>query len=134
MRKEDTVKSYEQLCLRWEYIELQDLPANKAAKILGCSARTLVNALNTCRPGAYDSSRFKHQSRATYVYNKCAGCGKHEASIRINLSATDEVARLAIHKDSFYLCNDCASRLASVLPEHLFREFSKDVHKHVLHL
>ena len=135
MRTEKTLQAYEQLCIRWEsFPQLKDVPAKQAARFLGCSPGTLVKALNTLRPGAYDPSRFKHQPRATYVYNRCAGCGRQEASIRLNFASTDEAARLSIYKMSFHLCNTCASRLAAALPENLFREFSTTMFKYTHHL
>jgi hypothetical protein len=101
---------YEELCKRWEELGLQNVCAKEAAIKLGTNATTLVLALKTRRPGAYNPNRFKGGRKPRmYVYQKCRYCGA-DTSIRIDLSTVDEAENKKLGKTSIYVCKNCISK------------------------
>lgn len=98
---------YEELCKLWEELELQNVSAKEAAAKLGTTPSTLVVALNTRRPGAYNPNRFKGGRKPRmYVYQKCRYCGA-DTSIRIDISTVDEAENKKLGKTSIYVCKNC---------------------------
>jgi hypothetical protein len=105
MTKSD--ERYEELCKRWEELGLQNVCAKEAAVRLGTNATTLVLALKTRRPGAYNPNRFKGGRKPRmYVYQKCRYCGA-DTSIRIDLCTVDEAENKKLGKTSIYVCKNC---------------------------
>ena len=108
MKKSD--ERYEELCKRWEELGLQNVCAKEAAVRLGTNATTLVLALKTRRPGAYNPNHFKGGRKPRmYVYQKCRYCGD-DTSIRIDLSTVDEAENKKLGKTSMYVCENCISK------------------------
>ena len=98
---------YEELCKLWEELELQNVCAKDAAAKLGTTPSTLVVALKTRRPGAYNPNRFKGGRKPRmYVYQKCKYCGA-DTSIRIDISTVDEAENKKLGKTSIYVCKNC---------------------------
>jgi hypothetical protein len=98
---------YEELCKLWEKLELQNVCAKEAAAKLGTTPSTLVVALKTRRPGAYNPNRFKGGRKPRiYVYQKCRYCGA-DTSIRIDISTVDEAENKKLVKTSIYVCKNC---------------------------
>lgn len=81
--------------------------AKEAAVKLVTTATTLVLALKTRRPGAYNPNRFKGGRKPRmYVYKKCRYCCA-DTSIRIDLSTVDEAENKKLGKTSIYVCKNC---------------------------
>ncbi len=97
---------YEELCKRWEELDLQNVCAKDAAAKLGTTQSTLVIALKSRRPGAYNPNKFKGRKPSVYVYQKCRYCGA-DTSIRIDISTVDEAENKKLGKTSIYVCKNC---------------------------
>ena len=63
-----TEEKYEKICTTWEEMNLQNVCAREAAAKLGVSPITLVIALKTRRPGAYNPNKFKGRKPRVYIY------------------------------------------------------------------
>lgn len=106
MRWPKSEERWEQICEAWERMDLQNTCAVEAAKKLNVSPATLVTALRTMRPGAYDPNCFKHRRPRVYVYQKCKYCGA-DTSIRIDITTVDEAENRKMGNTSIYVCRNC---------------------------
>ncbi len=111
---EQTIAKYEKICTMWEEMNLQNMCAKDAASKLGVSPTTLVIALKTRRPGAYNPNKFKGRKPRVYIYKNCRFCGS-ATSIRIDISTVDEAENKKIGKTSLYICKDCILKQASFI-------------------
>ena len=108
-----TEEKYEKICKTWEELNLQHMCAKDAAAKLGVSPTTLVIALKTRRPGAYNPNKFKGRKPRVYIYQKCRYCGA-DTSIRIDISTVDEAENKKLGKTSLYICKDCILKHAAI--------------------
>ena len=97
-----------------EEMNLQTMCAKDAAPKLGVSPTTLVMALKTRRPGAYNPNKFKGRKPRVYIYQNCRFCGS-ATSIRIDISTIDEAENKKIGKTSIYLCKHCLLKQANLI-------------------
>ena len=87
--------------------------AKDAAAKLGVSPTTLVIALKTRRPGAYNPNKFKGRKPRVYIYQKCRYCGA-DTIIRIDIYTVDEAENKKLGKTSLYICKDCILKHAAI--------------------
>lgn len=111
---EQTTDKYERICTMWEDLGLQNMCAKDAASKLGVSPTTLVIALKTRRPGAYNPNKFKGRKPRVYIYQNCRFCGS-ATSIRIDISTVDEAENKKIGKTSIYICKHCLLKQADLI-------------------
>ena len=110
---ESTNDKYEKICTMWEDLGLQHMCAKDAAAKLGVSPTTLVIALKTRRPGAYNPNKFKGRKPRVYIYQKCRYCGA-DTIIRIDIYTVDEAENKKLGKTSLYICKDCILKHAAI--------------------
>lgn len=110
---ESTNYKYEKICTMWEDLGLQNMCAKDAASKLGVSPTTLVIALKTRRPGAYNPNQFKGRKPRVYIYHNCRYCGS-ATSVRIDISTVDEAENKKLGNTSLYICKDCILKHAAI--------------------
>lgn len=108
-----TEAKYEKICTTWDEMNLQHVCARDAATKLGVSPSTLVMALKTRRPGAYNPNQFKGRKPRVYIYHNCRYCGS-ATSVRIDISTVDEAENKKLGNTSLYICKDCILKHAAI--------------------